>query len=106
MDVVRGMFSSTGGFDYSAYKTEPLQVLIPAANHILGLDDGKKRYADSMASVTKSYSLCSTLDEAAALREEIAFFSAVRAVIIKMRWRFTTHCQRNPKFSRHWAAKP
>ena len=83
MDVVRGMFSSKGGFDYSAYKTEPLQVLIPAANHILGLDDGKKRYADVMASVTKSYSLCSTLDEAAALREEIAFFSAVRAVIIK-----------------------
>jgi type I restriction enzyme R subunit len=56
---------------------------MPAANHILGLTDGKKRYADVMASVTKSYSLCSTLDEAAALREEIAFFSAVRAVIIK-----------------------
>ena len=83
MDVVRGLFASNGGFDYSAYKNEPLQVLIPAANHILGLDDGKKRYADVMASVTKSYSLCSTLDEAAALREEIAFFSAVRAVIIK-----------------------
>ena len=83
MDVVRGMSSSTGDFDYSAYRTEPLQVLIPAANHILGLDDGKKRYADVMASVTKAYSLCSTLDEAAALREEIAFFSAVRAVIIK-----------------------
>ena len=80
MDVVRGMYHD---FDYSAFKTEPLQVLIPAANHILGLDDGKKRYADVMASVTKSYSLCSTLDEAAALREEIAFFSAVRAVIIK-----------------------
>jgi len=83
MDVVRGMFSSTGGFDYSAYRTEPLQVLIPAANHILGLDDGKKRYADVMASVTKAYCLCSTLDEAAALQDEIAFFSAVRAVIIK-----------------------
>ena len=44
---------------------------------------GKKRYTDVMASVSKAYSLCSTLDEAAALREEIAFFSAVRAVIIK-----------------------
>ena len=80
MDVVRGMCH---GFDYSAFKTKPLEVLIPAANHILGIKDGKKRYADVMASVTKSYSLCSTLDEAAALREEIAFFSAVRAVIIK-----------------------
>ncbi len=87
MDVVRGMYAAKGGFDYSAFKTAPLQVLIPAANHILGLEKdakkAKKRYADVMASVTKSYSLCSTLDEAADLREEIAFFSAVRAVIIK-----------------------
>ncbi|MCP3956476.1 MAG: type I restriction endonuclease subunit R [bacterium] len=89
VDIVRGMYAENGGFDYSAYKTDPLKVLIPAANYILnvknaeGERDGKKRYADVMASVTKSYSLCSTLDEAAALREEIAFFSAVRAVIIK-----------------------
>lgn len=80
MDVVRGMYH---GFDYSEFKSKPLEVLIPAANHILGLEEGKKRFADVMASVTKSYSLCSTLDEAAALREEIAFFSAVRAVIVK-----------------------
>jgi type I restriction enzyme R subunit len=83
MDVIRGMFQSEGGFDYSAYETKPLEVLVPAANHILGLKDGKKRYADVMASVNKAYSLCSTLDEAAALREEIAFFNAIRAVIIK-----------------------
>jgi type I restriction enzyme R subunit len=69
--------------DYSIYKTQPLDVLVPAANHILSLKDGKKRYADVMASVNKSYSLCSTLYEAAVLREEIAFFNAVRAVIIK-----------------------
>ncbi|MCC5848039.1 MAG: type I restriction endonuclease subunit R [Verrucomicrobia bacterium] len=80
MDVIRGMYH---GFDYSAFRTKPLDVLIPAANHILGLKEGKKRYADVMVSVTKSYSLCSTLDEAKALREEIAFFSAVKAIIVK-----------------------
>ncbi|MFT5128075.1 MAG: type I restriction enzyme R subunit [Rhodothermales bacterium] len=80
LDVVRGMYH---GFDYSAFKSKPLDVLIPAANHILGVKDGKKRFADVMASVTKSYSLCSTLDQAKILREEIAFFSAVRVVIIK-----------------------
>lgn len=67
MDVIRGMFHR---FDYAAFRTKPLDVLIPAANHILGLNEGKKRYADVMASVTRSYSLCSTLDEAKALREE------------------------------------
>ena len=36
-----------------------------------------------MASVSKSYSLCSTLDEAAEYHLEIAFFSAIRAAIVK-----------------------
>lgn len=80
VDVIRGMYH---GFNYSTFPTDPLAILLDAANHILGLDDGKKRYADVMVSVTKAYSLCSTLDEATELREEIAFFSAVKAVIIK-----------------------
>ncbi|MBK1834438.1 type I restriction endonuclease subunit R [Roseibacillus ishigakijimensis] len=80
IDIVRGLYH---GFDYSAYATDPLSILCEAANHLLGLPDGKKRYADVMASVSKAYSLCSTLDEAAALREEIAFFNAVKAIIVK-----------------------
>lgn len=85
MDALRGMMH---GFDYSAFKTKPLDLLAPAANHLLGLEnngerDGKKRFLDVMASVTKAYSLCGTLDEAAALHTEIAFFSAIRAVLVK-----------------------
>ncbi len=80
MDVVRGMYH---GFDYSAYSSDPMSILLQAGNHILSLEKGKKRYADVMASVTRAFSLCSTTDEAHKLREEIAFFSAVRAVIIK-----------------------
>ncbi|MCD4748199.1 MAG: type I restriction endonuclease subunit R, partial [Thermoanaerobaculales bacterium] len=78
--IIRDMLH---GFDYSAFETEALQLLPGAANHILGLDDGKKRFGDVMASVTKAYSLCSTLDEAATLRIEIAFFSAIKAIIVK-----------------------
>ena len=80
LDVVRGMMH---GFDYSQFETKPLELLAPAANHILGLDDGKQRFLDVMASVTKAYSLCGTLDEAAELRTEIAFFSAIRAALVK-----------------------
>ncbi len=78
--VIRDMFH---GFDYTAYETEALKLLPGAANHILGLDDGKKRFSDVMASVTKAYSLCSTLDGAKTLRKEIAFFSAIKAIIVK-----------------------
>lgn len=80
MDVLHGMFH---GFDYSDYLTNAHQNLILTANHILGLKDGKKRFLDVMASITRAFSLCGTLDEAAPLRKEIAFFSAIRVAIIK-----------------------
>ena len=80
MDVARALFA---GFDYSAYRTEPATILVPAVNHILGLEDGKKRYFDVVLGITKAFSLCSTLDEAAELREEVAFFQAVKAAIAK-----------------------
>lgn len=80
MDVVRAMFHR---FDYSDYKTNAHQILVLAANHLLGLKDGKKRFLDVMAAITRSFSLCGTLDGAAPLRKEIAFFAAIRAAIIK-----------------------
>ncbi|MBG0875056.1 type I restriction endonuclease subunit R [Burkholderia sp. 9777_1386] len=83
MDVVRGMMH---GFDYRTFETQAMQLLVPAANHILGLKDGKTRFLDTMVAVAKAFSLCSTLDEAGTLRKEIAFFSAIKAAIAK----FTT----------------
>jgi len=80
LDILRGMFS---GFDYSNYQTEATQLLVPAANHILGLENGKQRFLNTVTQLNKAYSLCNTLDEAVPLQEEIAFFSAVRTVIIK-----------------------
>jgi type I restriction enzyme R subunit len=83
MDVVRGLMHS---FDYSAFETDAVPLLVPAANHILGMKDGKSRFLDVMTAVSKAFSLCGTLDEAVALRREIAFFSAIKAAINK----FTT----------------
>lgn len=71
------------GFDFSAYRTQATALLLPAANHVLGQEDGKKRWADVVLGITKAFSLCGTLDDAAALREEIAFFQAIKAVIAK-----------------------
>jgi type I restriction enzyme, R subunit len=83
MDIVRGLMH---GFDYSAFETDAVPLLVPAANHLLGLKDGKTRFLDVMTAVSKAFSLCGTLDEAAAMRREIAFFAAIKAAITK----FTT----------------
>jgi type I restriction enzyme, R subunit len=80
MGVARNLFHR---FDYSGYREKALQLLLPAANFILGLEDGKKRYFDVVLAITKAFSLCGTRDEAEALREEIAFFQAVKAIIAK-----------------------
>ncbi|MDG1702458.1 MAG: DUF3387 domain-containing protein, partial [Opitutae bacterium] len=80
MDICRALFH---GFDYSAFETRGHTLLVPAANHILGLEDGKKRFLDVVTQMTRACSLCGTLDEAKALKLEIAFFSAVKAAIVK-----------------------
>jgi type I restriction enzyme R subunit len=83
MEVARGLLH---GLDYAGYRTRPVALLLPAANHIFDPDrveNGRKRWFDVVLAITKAFSLCGTLDGAAPLREEIAFFQAVKAVIAK-----------------------
>ena len=80
LDILRGMMH---GCDYRDFESKPLPLLIPCANHLLGLEKGKQRFLDVMAALSKAYSLCSTLDQAISLRKEIAFFSAIKAMISK-----------------------
>jgi type I restriction enzyme R subunit len=80
VDACRELFH---GFDYSTFATHGTTLLVPAANHILGLTDGKVRFLDLMTAVSRAFAVCGTLDEAAELRQEIAFFSAVKAAIVK-----------------------
>ncbi|EMK0758839.1 type I restriction endonuclease subunit R [Acinetobacter baumannii] len=86
LDAIRGLFAKTNdltGLDISQYETKAQQLLIPAANYVLSLKDGKKRFLDLVLAMNKSFSLCSTLDEAKGLHKEIAFYSAIKAVISK-----------------------
>ncbi|HHJ15469.1 MAG TPA: type I restriction endonuclease subunit R [Gammaproteobacteria bacterium] len=107
LDVVRGMFATPAGadaprgFDYSEYETRATALLVPAANHILGLEDGKKRFLDHVLAITKAFSLCGTLDEAKELRKEIAFFSAIKSAIIKS----TTVDKKRTEEEKHSALK-
>jgi type I restriction enzyme, R subunit len=63
--------------------------LAGAANHILSISsngkerDGKKRFADIALAMSKAFSLCCTLDEAKAVREEVAFLQAVKVLLTK-----------------------
>jgi type I restriction enzyme R subunit len=88
IDVLRALLH---GFDYSGFKTGGHKTLAGAANHVLGIApegketrrDGKKRFADVALAMSKAFTLCCTLDEAKALREEVAFLQAVKVILTK-----------------------
>ena len=80
LDVLRAMLHS---FDYSGFLTGGHSMLAKTANHILGIKDGKKRFCDTALGMSKAFTLCCTLDEAKAVREEVAFFQAVKVLLTK-----------------------
>lgn len=85
LDALRGMLAGTNGhgFDYSGFLTGGHKTLAGAANFVLGIKDGKKRFADLALAMSKAFTLCCTLDEAKAVREEVAFFQAVKVILTK-----------------------
>lgn len=80
LEVLRAMLH---GFDYSNFLSGGHKLLAGAANHVLADKDGKKRWADHALAMSKAFSLCCTLDEAKAVREEVAFFQAVKVLLTK-----------------------
>jgi type I restriction enzyme R subunit len=80
LDVLRGLLH---GFDYSDYLTGGHKLLAGAANHVLGLEEGKKRFADNALAMSKAFTLCCTLEEAKAVREEVAFMQAIKVLLTK-----------------------
>lgn len=78
LDVLRAMLH---GFDYSGFLTAGHGLLAKAANHVLEIKGG--RFADAALAMSKAFSLCCALDEAKAVREEVAFFQAVKVLLTK-----------------------
>jgi type I restriction enzyme R subunit len=80
LDILRSMLH---GFDYGGFMTGGHKTLAGAANHVLGIKDGKKRFADIALAMSKAFTLCCTLDEAKAVREEVAFLQGVKVILTK-----------------------
>lgn len=87
-EIVAAMFH---GFDYSLFHTgtpkERLGILREATNWILRpefqAEKGTQRYIQAVTELSKAFALCSTEDEAIALREDIGFFQAIKAILSK-----------------------
>lgn len=77
------------GFDWSAWlgtdATKKLALLPPAQEHILRGDpaEGKARFCRVVYDLSRAFALCPTHDEAMRIRDDVAFFQAVRAAFLK-----------------------
>ena len=58
--------------------------LIPAGQeHILGQEDGKKRWVQAVAGLSRAFALCAASDEATEIRDDVSFFQALQAALNK-----------------------
>jgi type I restriction enzyme R subunit len=83
-ETVKAMYH---GFDYSGYFSDKArdkaEIAGKAMDHILGMENGKKRYLQSVAELSQAFALSVPSSEALNIRDEVAFFQTVRAFIAK-----------------------
>jgi len=83
-EVCRDLFH---GFDWSRWKNgkgnEQLSLMNWAQDHILGLENGKQRYTQTVTRLSQAFALAVPNERVLAVRDDVGFFQAVRARIIK-----------------------
>ena len=83
-EVCRGLFH---GFDRSRWSAGTPQQrlgLLPAAQeHILAQEDGKARLLSAVTALSQAFALAVPHEQALAIRDDVGFFQAVRAVLAK-----------------------
>ena len=83
-DVCRGIFH---GFDWSLWTTGTPQQrigLLPASQeHVLAQEDGKQRCLDAVRELSQAFALAVPHDETKRIGNDVGFFQAVRAALLK-----------------------
>jgi type I restriction enzyme R subunit len=80
LSIVRDMLH---GCEIGEFKENPHIVIPRIADFIIGLDDGKKRFADASAALSKAYALVNSNLSAIENREEVALYQAIRVMLTK-----------------------
>lgn len=84
IEVISQMYH---GFDYEDYfeaaTSKKLSLILAAEDHILGLQDGKKRYINEVTVLSQAFAIAIPHDQALDAKDEIAFFQAVKARLAK-----------------------
>jgi len=84
LEVVSNMYH---GFNYDEYfhaeTSKKLSLILAAEEHILGLEDGKKRYINEVTALSQAFAIAIPHDDAMDAKDVVPFFQAVKARLSK-----------------------
>ncbi|MGE5558510.1 MAG: type I restriction endonuclease subunit R [Bacillota bacterium] len=84
LEIVSQMFH---GFAYEEYFVadtgRKLSLILAAEEHILGLENGKKRFVDEVTALSLAFAIAIPHEQALDVKDEVAFFQAVKSRLVK-----------------------
>lgn len=84
MEVISAMFH---GFPYEEYfaadTASKLATILAAGDHILGLENGKKRFINEVTLLSRVFAIAIPHEQAIYAKDEVAFFQAIKARLAK-----------------------
>lgn len=84
LEVVSQMYH---GFSYEDYfdadTSRKLSIILAAEEHILGLENGKKRYIDEVTALSSAFAIAIPHEQALDVKDEVSFFQAVKSRLVK-----------------------
>jgi len=84
IEVVSSLYH---GFAYENYfdadTAQKLSLILAAEEHILGLEDGKKRYIHEVTALSQAFAIAIPHEQALDAKDEVGFFQAVKARLTK-----------------------
>jgi len=84
LEVISAMYH---GFPYEDYfeadTSQKLSLILAAEEHILGLEDGRKRYINEVTALSQAFAIAVPHEQAMDVKDEVGFFQAVKARLAK-----------------------
>ncbi len=84
LEIVSQMFHGFAYEDYFEANTgKKLSIILSAEEHILGLENGKKRFINEVTALSMAFSIAVPHEQAMDVKDEISFFQAVKSRLVK-----------------------
>ncbi len=84
IEVVSAMYHGFAYEDYfEADTARKLSLILAAEEHVLGLEDGRKRYINEVTALSLAFAIAIPHEQAMDAKDEVGFFQAVKARLAK-----------------------